>query len=62
MNLSIESITEALKLERIKRNLTQSELADLADIKQSTICNIESGKNFSIKNYIKLKNYFKDNQ
>lgn len=41
----MDTISERLKFIRIEKRFTQSELADLLQIKRQTIANIESGNN-----------------
>ena len=47
-----------VKIERIKKDLTQEQLAEIMDVSQNYIANIECGKaNMSLGKVLELSNY-----
>lgn len=50
----LERLGAALATERARRNLSQAELAELAKVSRNIISNIETGKNYEIKQFIKV--------
>lgn len=49
-----------VKIERIKKDLTQSMLADIMDVSQNYIASIETGKeNMSLGKILELSKYLK---
>ncbi len=49
-----------VKIERIKQDLTQEKLAEIMDVSQNYIANIECGKaNMSLAKVLELANYLK---
>lgn len=56
----MENISNILKSLRLQNNLSQMELSKLANVSQSTIANIEKGRNeATTSTLINLSNYFK---
>ncbi len=51
-----------VKIERIKKDLTQEQLAEIMDVSQNYIANIERGKaNMSLAKILELSQYLKVN-
>lgn len=56
-NDTLKKIAFNIKIERMRKNLTQSQLAEMIEVHEKYIGKIESGKqNLTIKTLIKLAN------
>lgn len=62
MNLELVKLGQKIKYERIKRNLSQEALAELADLSVHGLSNIETGKtDIRYTNLLQIANAFKMN-
>ena len=58
--ITVEDLSNRFKKLREENNFFQSQICECTGLNQSTLSNLESGKNFTIDVFLKLYNYYSD--